>query len=81
MIYICPHCGNESKPKIDTTGEMPVGMLVMCDCPEARKAWEADHRAKMEARKNATRNASVRSRSIIHAGRTPSPVGKRSKIR
>lgn len=74
--FKCPYCDKESTPRVDSTGEMPVGLMVMCDCPEARAAWETQHRADMERRKNALRGSSVRSRSIIHAGRTPHPMGK-----
>lgn len=76
ISFKCPYCEKESTPTVDTTGEMPVGLLVMCDCPEARAAWETKHRADMEARKNAARGTNVRSRSIVHAGRTPQPMGK-----
>lgn len=74
--FTCPHCENEVKPTIDTTGEIPVGVLQLCDCPGARAAWEQQHRAAMEARKNALRGTAIRSRSIIHAGRTSQPTGK-----
>lgn len=74
--FKCPYCEKDSKPEVDTTGEIPVGTLIMCDCPEARAAWEAKHRADMERRKNATRGSSVRSRSIVNVGRTPHPNGK-----
>lgn len=79
--YVCPYCDKESTPTVDTTGEMPVGMMVLCDCPEARAAWETQHRADIERRKNAARGSSVCSRSIIHVGRTPQPMGRKHRSR
>lgn len=70
--FTCPHCQKDSKPEVDMTGEIPVGTMVLCDCPESRAAWEAEHRATIERRKNAARGG-MRSRSIIHAGRVPVP--------
>lgn len=74
--FTCPYCDSESKPTVDTTGEMPVGLMTMCDCPQSRAAWETQHRADIERRKNAARGTGVRSRSIVHVGRTPAPNGK-----
>lgn len=65
---------------MDLSGEMPVGMMTMCDCPESRAAWETQHRAEIEARKNANRGT-ARSRSVIHAGRTPMPISSRRRSR
>lgn len=79
--YICDYCGSESKPIIDSTGEMPVGTMILCDCKESRAAWEAQHRADMERRKAASRGSAIRSRSIVHVGRTPQPVGTQRKHR
>jgi len=73
--FKCPYCEKENLAQMDLSGDMPTGVLQLCDCPEFRKAWEADHRAKMERRKQAQRGG-IRSRSIIHVGRTPGPTGK-----
>ena len=62
--FKCPYCDKESTPTMDMTGEMPVGMMVACDCSESRKAWETQHRAEVERRKNARRN------SLTQVGRT-----------
>ena len=74
--FKCPYCENEVKPTIDTTGVMPVGLLPLCDCPDARTAWETQHRAQMEQRKNAMRGGSVRSRSLVNVGRTGQSGGR-----
>lgn len=79
--YVCGYCGSESKPVVDSTGEMPVGTMILCDCPESRQAWETQHRAEMERRKAASRGTSIRSRSIVHVGRTPQPVGAQKRHR
>lgn len=73
--YTCPHCQEQISASVDFSGEMPTGMLQLCDCPQARTAWETEHRAAMERKKNASRGG-VRSGSIIHVGRTPRPNSK-----
>jgi len=70
--YTCPHCEASITASVDFSSDMPTGMLQLCDCPQARAAWELEHRAAMERRKNASRGG-VRSRSIITTGRTPRP--------
>lgn len=73
--FKCPYCAKETQAQIDFSGDTPTGMLSMCDCPEFRVAWEADHRAKIERQKVARRNATT-SRSIVHVGRTPNVTGR-----
>lgn len=58
MKFVCKHCGEPMKSSFSFDGGNPTGMLQLCDCDGARKAWEAEHRATIEARKNA-RRASV----------------------
>jgi len=81
LEFQCPFCEKSMKPEINTTGEIPVGTLTLCDCPESRAAWETKHRAEMEARKNLNRGTAVRSRSIVHIGRVPGSTGKRYRSR
>lgn len=76
-VFKCPYCDSDMKPNIDTTGVMPVGMMAMCDCLEARQAWETQHRAEVEARKNASRRGRVREANLLYLGRTT--PGKRRR--
>lgn len=69
-VFKCPYCASDIKPNIDSTGTMPVGMMAMCDCPDARKAWEEKHRAEVEARKNANRRGRLREANLLYVGRT-----------
>lgn len=71
ISFTCPYCEKVQEPKIDMSGDMPVGTLVACDCMASRTAWETAHRASMERRKNAQRGSSVRSRSLVNVGRVP----------
>lgn len=73
--YKCKFCDKETPATMDFSGDMPTGMLSICDCPESRATWEREHRAQVEQRKQALRNSS-KNRSIIHVGRTPVPTGR-----
>lgn len=53
--FTCPFCETEHVGSISTEGEMPVGFLPQCDCPEFRADWEKKHRAEMERRKRKSR--------------------------
>lgn len=75
--YKCSYCQKEITAEMDFSGDMLSGTLPVCDCKENRDAWERQHRAQMELRKKANRDSSVRSRSIVHVGRTPSPMGRK----
>jgi hypothetical protein len=50
-VFPCKYCNKEIQAQIN--GEQ--GLLVLCDCKEARKAWESEHRAEMERRKKRRR--------------------------
>lgn len=76
LVFKCPYCEKEQQPRIDTSQEIATGVLAICDCKESREAWEIQHRADMERKKNAQRGSTLRSKSIVHAGRTPHPTGK-----
>jgi len=76
-VFKCPYCEKDIKPTIDFTGDMPVGMMPVCDCPESRQAWEAQHRAEVEARKNALRNGRIRASNLLTVGRTTPPKRRR----
>ncbi len=75
--YKCRYCQKEIVAQMDFSGDIPSGTLPICDCKENRDAWERDHRALMELRKKANRETNVRSRSIVHVGRTPGPTGRK----
>lgn len=76
--FKCPYCAKETTSEVDFSGEMPTGTMQLCDCPQFRAVWEADHRAKMERKKIAQRSG-ARSSSIIHVGRTPMPTGRKHR--
>lgn len=73
--YKCKFCEKETAASMDFSGDVPSGVLSLCDCQESRAAWEREHRAQIEQRKQALRN-SANTRSIIHVGRTPHPTGR-----
>lgn len=74
-VYKCPYCETELTATIDTTGETPVGVLPVCTCPAAFAAWETEHRAAIERRKQRRRNE--RNNMPLHfAGRTTIPRRK-----
>lgn len=75
--YKCNYCQKEIAAEMDFSGIMLSGTLSICDCKENRDAWEREHRARMEQRKQANRGSEIRSRSIVHVGRTPGPTGRK----
>lgn len=57
--FICPHCNNVIQAKMangTTMGGLAFGHVPACSCPESQKAWEAEHRARIESRKRAKRS-------------------------
>jgi hypothetical protein len=48
-IFPCKFCDKE----ISASVQGDQGVVVLCDCPDAREAWEKEHRATMERRKKA----------------------------
>jgi|LakMenE01Jun11ns_1017448.scaffolds.fasta_scaffold9956643_5 hypothetical protein len=73
--FKCQYCAKETKPQIDFSGEVPTGMLQLCDCSQARASWEAEHRARIERQKT-LRRSTVHARSLVHTGRSPTTTVK-----
>lgn len=56
--FICKHCGRDIESKVhssSTIGGLAHGYLPLCGCKASMKAQEAEHRARIEARKRARR--------------------------
>jgi len=54
---ICPYCGTTIEAKVSgtTLDGLAHGYQPACSCAESQRAWELEHRARIEARKRAKR--------------------------
>lgn len=54
----CTHCGNEVRAQVSqekTYEGLMHGVMPLCGCEDSLKAYEREHRIRMEARKRAKR--------------------------